>query len=204
VNPAMREYYEARSREYDDWWLGTGLFAARERPGWDEDVAELCGALAALAPARTLDLACGTGFLTLHLRGEVTGLDQSAGMLRVAGERCPGVEFVRGDALDPPFEPESFERVVSGHFYGHLDEAQRERFVTLAHSLAPELVVVDSALRSDTPEESWEERLLKDGSTHAVYKRRFTAEGLARELGGGEVVHAGPYFVAVRSSSPPS
>lgn len=200
MNPHMRSYYEARAPEYDDWWLGTGRFVDRERAGWDEDVAGLCAALAALAPARTLDLACGTGFLTLHLRGEVTGLDQSAGMLEVAGERCPDVEFVEGDALEPPFEPESFERLVTSHFYGHLDEEQRDRFLTVARSLAAdEIIVVDSARRPDRPDESWEERILNDGSTHQVYKRRFTAESLARELGGGETVYAGPWFVAVRT-----
>jgi len=195
----MRSYYEARAPEYDDWWLGTGRFVDRERPGWEEDVAGLCEALAALPPARTLDLACGTGFLTVHLRGEVTGLDQSAGMLEVAGERCPDVEFVQGDALEPPFAPESFERLVTSHFYGHLSEAQRERFLTIACSLAGEIVVVDSASRSDRPDESWEERILNDGSRHEVYKRRFTADGLARELGGGETVYSGPWFVAVRT-----
>ena len=59
-----------------------------------------------------------------------------------------------------------------------------------------------SALRPEGVAEDWQERVLDDGSRHSVYKRWFTAEGLARELGGGEVVHAGPWFVAVRSSSP--
>jgi SAM-dependent methyltransferase len=195
----MRSYYEARAPEYDDWWLGAGRFLDRERPGWDEDVAGLCAALAALPPARTLDLACGTGFLTVHLRGDVTGLDQSAGMLEVASERCPDVEFVVADALEPPFAPGSFERLVTSHFYGHLDEAQRERFLVVARSLAEEIVVVDSAGRPDRPDESWEERILNDGSRHEVYKRRFTAQGLAAELGGGETVYAGPWFVAVRT-----
>jgi hypothetical protein len=30
----VRDYYEARAGEYDDWWLGEGLFAERERPCW--------------------------------------------------------------------------------------------------------------------------------------------------------------------------
>ena len=38
-----------------------------------------------LALARTLDVACGTGFLTRHLRGELTALDQSEAMLARAG-----------------------------------------------------------------------------------------------------------------------
>jgi demethylmenaquinone methyltransferase/2-methoxy-6-polyprenyl-1,4-benzoquinol methylase len=89
--------------------------------------------------------------------------------------------------------------VFSGHFYGHLDEAQRAEFVRVARTLAGELVIVDSASRPERPDETWEERVLNDGSRHSVYKRRFTADALAAELGGGETLHAGPWFVAVRS-----
>ena len=194
----MRAYYEQRAPEYDDWWLGTGLFASRERPGWREDVAALRAALERLEPARTLDVGCGTGFLTAHLRGDVTGLDQSEGMLEVARERLPGVRFVAGDGLAPPFEDGAFARVHAGHFYGHLDAAQRARFLAAARRLAGELVVTDSALRPDEGPEAWQERVLSDGSRHRVYKRWFSAEGLADELGGGEVLHAGPWFVVVR------
>ena len=194
----MREYYEQRAPEYDDWWLGTGLFASRERPGWDADVAALQASLAVLAPARTLDVACGTGFLTRHLPGEITGLDQSAGMLEVAGARMPGATFVRGDALDPPFEAGAFERIHAGHFYGHLLPEQRTAFLERAARLAGELVITDSALRPGGAPEAWQERELNDGSRHRVYKRWFTAAGLAEELGGGETVHDGPWFVAVR------
>ena len=63
-------------------------------------------------------------------------------------------------------------------------------------------MIVDSALRPGGVAEDWQERVLDDGSRHSVYKRWFTAEGLAEELGGGEVLHDGPWFVAVRSSSP--
>ena len=48
VDPEMRAYYDRRAAEYDDWWLGTGLFASRDRPGWDEEVAALVGVIAAL------------------------------------------------------------------------------------------------------------------------------------------------------------
>ena len=194
----MRSYYEQRAPEYDDWWLGAGLFAQRDRPGWHEDVAALQSALAGLAPARTLDVACGTGFLSQHLPGELTGLDQSAAMLDVAAARLPGATFLQGDALEPPFGRGAFERVHAAHFYGHLLPEQRAAFLAAAERLAGELVIVDSALRPDGEPEAWQERELNDGSRHRVYKRWFTAGGLARELGGGEVLHAGPWFVAVR------
>jgi SAM-dependent methyltransferase len=198
MDSAMRSYYEQRAPEYDDWWLGTGLFAQRDRPGWDEDVAALKAALGALPPARTLDVACGTGFLTEALPGELTGIDQSETMVAVASARLPGARFVVGDALDPPFPQGSFDRVHTSHFYGHLLGDQREAFLATAQRLAPELVVVDSALRLDGAPEAWQERVLNDGSRHRVYKRWFTAAALADELGGGEVVHDGPWFVAVR------
>ena len=198
----MRSYYEQRAPEYDDWWLGTGLFAQRDRPGWDEDVAALKAALSALAPARTLDVACGTGFLTEALPGEVTALDQSETMIEVAAARLAGAAFVVGDALAPPFADGAFERVHTAHFYGHLDERQREAFLAHAARLAGELVVVDSALRPDGEPEAWQERALNDGSRHRVYKRWFTADALAGELGGGETVYAGEWFVAVRAARP--
>jgi hypothetical protein len=58
-------------------------------------------------------------------------------------------------------------------------------------------VVLDAALLPGGVEEEWQERKLDDGSRHRVYKRFFTPEGLAAELGGGRVFHAGHWFVLV-------
>jgi ubiquinone/menaquinone biosynthesis C-methylase UbiE len=195
----VKTYYDRRAREYDDWWLGTGRFAERERPGWDEEVEALTAALAALPPARTLDIACGTGFLTRHLSGELVGLDQSATMIDEARRQAPEATFVQGDALELPFEDGSFDRIFTAHFYGHLEGEDRERFVREARRVASELVVADSALRDDVEPEEQQERILNDGSRWEVYKRYFTAEGLAAELGGGEILFAGHWFVAARS-----
>ncbi len=193
----MLDYYDRRAPEYDDWWNGTGLFAQRDRPGFQEEVAALIEALRALPPARTLDVACGTAFLGRHLPGDVTGLDASPAMRAIARGRLPRV--VDGDALDPPFEDGAFERVATGHFYGHLQERERARFLSSARRLAPELLVIDSARRDDVPAERMDPRVLNDGSRHEVYKRWFEPGELIAELGGGEVVHAGRWFVAVRS-----
>ena len=195
----VKAYYEARAREYDDWYLGVGRFTERDRPGWEEELERLRETLASLPPARTLDVACGTGFLTRHLRGEITGLDQSATMLEVARERVPDGEFVEGDALVLPFEDDSFERVVTGHFYGHLEEPDRIRFLAEARRVAPELVVVDASQAHSPVAVEWQERILNDGSRWQVYKRFFTTDGLARELGGGEALLEGHWFVVVRS-----
>jgi demethylmenaquinone methyltransferase/2-methoxy-6-polyprenyl-1,4-benzoquinol methylase len=190
----VKAYYDARAPEYDDWYLGGGRFAARERPGWEEELAQVVEVVAGLPPARTLDVACGTGFLTRHLRGDVVGLDQSRRMLEFANRY---VEVVEADALALPFDEGAFDRVFTASFYGHLEAGDRDRFLAEARRVAPELVVVDAALRDDVEPEEWQERVLNDGSSWTVYKRYFTPEGLAAELGGGRVLHAGRWFVAV-------
>src|SRR5215207_11246712 len=164
VRAEERRYYELRAPEYDDWYLGRGQHEGVERPGWDEELARLVAVIEALPPGRVLDVACGTGFLTRHLRGDVTGVDQSATMLAIARERCPGAAFNQADALALPFANKSFDRVFTGHFYGHLRGGDRERFLSETRRLAPELVVVDTALRPGVGREEVHERVLSDGS----------------------------------------
>lgn len=195
----MKQYYDARAREYDDWYLGQGLFEQRERPEWEAAVRSLEHALVSLPAARTLDVACGTAFLTRHLRGEITALDQSERMLEIARERVPEATLVRGDALALPFEDASFDRLFTGHFYGHLEHAERLAFLAEARRVASELIVVDAAARPDHEREEWQTRVLNDGSSFSVYKRYFDAADLAQELGGGKVLHRSPWFVMVGS-----
>ena len=195
----MKAYYDRRAPEYDEWYLGSGRFAERDRPGWEAEVEGLRRALEGLPPARTLDVACGTGFLTRHLPGEVVGLDQSASMLEEARRQAPQTTFLEGDAVTLPFEDCTFDRVFTAHFYGHLEHDERERFLGEASRVAKELVVADSALRPDVEPEERQERILNDGSRWEVYKRYFSADELAQELGGGETLFAGRWFVAVRA-----
>jgi ubiquinone/menaquinone biosynthesis C-methylase UbiE len=195
----VKAYYHARAREYDDWWLGRGPFADRDRPGWEEEREQLEAVVASLPPVRTLDVACGTGFLTRHLRGEVTGLDQSGAMLAIAGEQAPDATVVQGDALELPFDDGAFDRVFASYFYCHLEEDERVRFLAEARRLAPELVVVASKLKDEVEPSRYEERMLQDGSRWTVFKRYFQPDELVTELGGGEILHLGHYFLVVRS-----
>ena len=196
----MKEYYDLRAPTYDDWYLGRGRYAERDAAAWERDLNGLFSVVEALPPVRTLDVACGTGFLTRHLRGEVIGLDQSASMLEIAGEQAPSATFVQGDGLDLPFADGAFDRVFTGHFYGHLDADGRGRFLAEARRVAPELVVVDAAVRPDHDVEEVQQRELPDGTVWPVLKRFFTPDGLAAELGGGETLYAGPWFVVVRAA----
>jgi demethylmenaquinone methyltransferase/2-methoxy-6-polyprenyl-1,4-benzoquinol methylase len=197
MKESERTYYNQRASEYDDWYHGTGLFAQRDRPGWHEEVASLEAVVGALGFDSFLDVACGTGFLTCRLQGAVTGLDQSASMLSVARSRMPHAWLVRGDALRLPFRSGHFECLVSAHFYGHLDESARKLFLAEARRVSKSLVIIDAAKRDDVPPEEYQERVLKDGSRHVVYKRYFAPERLSAEIEASRILYRGRWFVAV-------
>ena len=161
---------------------------------------EIERAVAAMPPARTIDIACGTGWLTQHLPGEITGLDASPSMLEVAAARVPEAEFlvgrragaaVRGRVVRPDRRPvtstdTSRRRIGNG--------SSPRRAVSRG-----ELVVIDSALHDGVEPVEQQERVLKDGSRWEVYKRYFVAAELAEELGDGDVLFDGNWFVVVRS-----
>ena len=194
----MKEYYDTRAPEYDDWWLGRGRFEERARPGWEDELAEVATLLSGLDPVRTLDVACGTGFVTQNLPGEVVGFDQSARMLAEAERRLPAQTFMQGDALQLPFPDGSFDRLFTSFFYCHLEEDDRVRFLSEARRVAGELIVMGSRAEDGEARSYWDERTLNDGSHWQVYKRVFDPEALAAELD-GQVLHAGRWFVLVRS-----
>ena len=194
----MKAYYDRRAPEYDDWWLGRGLYADRDRPGWEDELRLLEGVIRGLPAVRTLDVACGTGFLTRHLRGDVVGLDASERMLEVARGQAPQARFEQGDALSLPFGDDAFDRVFTSYFYCHLEDDERERFLLEARRVASELVVVASIRGDGDAFERWEDRRLKDGSEWNVYKRVFNGPDLAEELN-GEIVLKGRWFVVVQA-----
>lgn len=195
----MKEYYDTRAPEYDDWWLQRGLYADRDLHGWREERDAALAAVAALPAKRTLDVACGTGFVTRLLCGEVVGLDQSERMLDEARKQAPDATFVQGEGIELPFEDGIFERVFTSHFYGHLEQPDRVRFLAEARRVASELVVFDAGVHLGENRDEWQTRVLNDGSEWQVYKRFFDPSVLLAELGGGEVLHADRWFVLVRS-----
>lgn len=66
-----------------------------------------------------LDVACGTGVLTLAAAesvgpdGSVVGLDINEGMLAVARKKAPGIKWRQGQAESLPFLDDSFDAVIS-------------------------------------------------------------------------------------------
>ena len=187
----MKHYYDRLASEYEQ------NEAFREEPA--EDLPALLHAISLLPPARVLDVACGTGFLTTHLGSEVTGLDQSEAMLEVARGRVPWAEFVRGDAFGMPFADHFFERVFASFFYGLLPLEDRGRFLEEARRVGEELILVEPtpAWVPSGRAEGWEERGLSDGSRYEIYRRYFTAETFTEELD-GRILFAGRWMVMAK------
>jgi ubiquinone/menaquinone biosynthesis C-methylase UbiE len=132
-NDRRVRYYDRAAPAYDNAFLGMGPYADRERSaGLAEDLRTLAGTISRLPPGRILDVACGTGFLTRHLKGEVTGLDASEKMLDVARKRVPEATFVRGGAFDLPFTDASFDLMFTSNFYGLFFPPERARFLAEA------------------------------------------------------------------------
>jgi SAM-dependent methyltransferase len=191
----QKRYYDLRAQEYDS----TSWEATDE----SEAVLGVIGAVAALSPARTLDVACGTGFLSQHLRGDLTLLDASSEMLAIATTRLPEARLVHGEALPLPFSDGSFGRIFSSAFYGHLRPPERTRFLAEARRVADELVLVEQS-RGAEHQEGREERFLNSGDRHEIYTAYFSPNSLLAELEGGELLYAGQsHLVAQRRWSKP-
>jgi ubiquinone/menaquinone biosynthesis C-methylase UbiE len=192
----MRAHFDERAADYDAWWLGTGSFAEPERPGWSAEVEQLVAVVQALPPARVLDVACGTGFLGRHLRGEVVALDQSARMVEIAAARMPHARVLQGDVAPLPFGDGEFDRIFTSHFLHHLPPERRAAFIAEARRVGRELVVVEDVRRADESHE----RARGDGEPHRMHRHSFTAAELVAELSGGHMLHEGRWFMVVTAN----
>jgi ubiquinone/menaquinone biosynthesis C-methylase UbiE len=119
--PPEVERFDRRADSYDEGWLGE----------WHRLVAERSAlvALSAMSlPARALDVGCGTGVLLRALAArlpasvELIGVDPAPNMLAKAraGNGDDGrVRYEHATAESLPFEPASFDLVVSTLSFDH-------------------------------------------------------------------------------------
>lgn len=93
---------------------------------------------------RVLDLGSGTGTLTVLLKqlaphAEVTGLDGDREVLAIAREKARAagldIDLHQGLSWEPPFPPQSFDRVVSSLFFHHLTTEDKQRTLSKVQEL---------------------------------------------------------------------
>jgi ubiquinone/menaquinone biosynthesis C-methylase UbiE len=191
MRDATVEYYQRRAEEYDA--------TSWEHPSRDPSLSVgVRDVLSALSPANTLDIGCGTGYVSRWLPGHLTLLDASPTMLSIAKRRLPTADFVRANATSLPFADSAFGRVFSANLYGHLTPSARSELLGEMCRVANHLVVLEQLAESGPFSEGPEQRRLTDGSTFTIHKCYFTVDRLLEELGGGEILMSGPVFAIVR------
>jgi ubiquinone/menaquinone biosynthesis C-methylase UbiE len=191
LSNATVEYYQRRANEYDA--------TSWEHPGADAHVSErIRDVLSSLPAVNTLDVGCGTGYVSRWLPGQLTLMDTSSAMLSIAGRRRPDADFVRAKAPPLPFGDSTFGRAFTANFYGHLVQPGRSELVREMLRVAAELVVLEQLASSGSFSEGPEERQLIDGSRFTIHKCYFTVDRLLEEIGAGEVLMAGPTFAIIR------
>ncbi len=133
--------------------------------------------------AKILDIACGTGILTMRLarlvpEGAVVGVDFSPQMIiQARSKQSPdgsNVTFIEGNAEDLPFPDNSFDYVVNSfgfHFFPHPEKAVREMNRVLKDS--------GRAFQIDSYKAfpggiifSWYNRTFWEGDVHYYYARQ--------------------------------
>ena len=110
----VREMFATIAARYD---LLNHLLSGNIDKRWRRLVAKTLFAILSNREARILDVACGTGDLSLTLRengeAQIVGLDFCRPMLDIAASKAirsgSTVPFIEGDALDLPFIDRSFE-----------------------------------------------------------------------------------------------
>jgi 2-polyprenyl-3-methyl-5-hydroxy-6-metoxy-1,4-benzoquinol methylase len=102
------EYYRARAREYDEWFLRQGRYdrGPQANEQWFAEVRQVQRALDEFAPrGDVLELACGTGLWTQRLLAharQITAVDASAEMLALNQQRIRStrVRYAQADLFD--------------------------------------------------------------------------------------------------------
>jgi demethylmenaquinone methyltransferase / 2-methoxy-6-polyprenyl-1,4-benzoquinol methylase len=110
----VQAMFDRIARVYD---LMNSVMTAGMHQRWRERAADM----AVLAPGDSvLDVATGTGDLAIALaarvgpEGHVIGSDFSERMLELAREKAPALEFETANALDLPYEDDSFDAATVG------------------------------------------------------------------------------------------
>jgi ubiquinone/menaquinone biosynthesis C-methylase UbiE len=177
---------------------GAELEKVYDKPERQEDLARLRDLLSGRVRGETvLELACGTGYWTKQIAQaaqSVTALDASAEMLEIARDKLRAfrnVEIIHGDAFALPTFSKQFTSCCALFLLSHIRRNEIASLLDHIHStLKPGSLMLfadnNFVAESNTPiaersdeGDSYQERLLPDGSRHRVLKNFYSQDDLA-------------------------
>ena len=190
ADTSMREYYAARAPIYDEVYL---------RPERQPDLEQLRRWIPDwFAHRSVLEVACGTGYWTQFIApvaARMTVTDAVAEPLAFARLR-PGVAevvFAQADAFALPESLGNFDAAFAGLWFSHVPIERRQKFLAGLHarlSAGARVVLIDNTeaqcarlpiAERDAAGNTYQMRVLPDGSTHRVLKN-FPSEAELRAL----------------------
>ena len=186
----MLKYYEQRRPEYE------AIYTKPERQNdlvWIEAQLSDC-----IVGKRVLEIACGTGYWSRRISAVATSLhatDASGELASAAVESC-NLGIVSSGVLNAFNIPPSpgFECLVAGFFFSHVLLEQRSQFIEgLASAVDPGtcLIMFDNNFvpgsstkisRQAVTGDTYQLRMLSDGSSHEVLKNFPSADELSAVL----------------------
>jgi len=129
---------EEQKKFYDTYWSSLAPFSGYKisRVVHILELLNHCRAQLRLErPLDILDLGCGDGrsVAVWQIVGNATGLDLSEKAMNVAGKMFPNLKFYSGNALESPFENQSFDVIISQEVVEHIDV--QSKYIDECHRL---------------------------------------------------------------------
>jgi ubiquinone/menaquinone biosynthesis C-methylase UbiE len=188
----MEAYYARRAAEYEKIY---------DKPERQADLARLRAEIPAMFTGeRVLEIACGTGYWTPLIAAQaesVMAVDAAKETLEIARRKAypkAHVSFEQGDAYALPAWPHKFTAGFAGFWWSHIPLGRMDAFLKgLAARLEPgaRVVFLDNRYvegsstpvsRRDQQGNSFQRRVLADGSSHEVLKNFPTAQDMSSRL----------------------
>jgi ubiquinone/menaquinone biosynthesis C-methylase UbiE len=186
------EYYGRRAGEYER------IYTMPER---QPDLQRLREALTRFgAGRRLLEIACGTGYWTEQVAAAARSVvatdavDEVLAIARGKGLSPDRVRFVRSDAFDLEGVAGEFDAAFSGFWWSHVDRSRLAEFLAQLHRrlgagtgvlLFDNRFVAGSSTpisRTDEVGNTYQERILADGSRYEVVKNFPSAAAIRAQL----------------------
>jgi demethylmenaquinone methyltransferase/2-methoxy-6-polyprenyl-1,4-benzoquinol methylase len=189
----MVAYYAERAQEYERIY---------EKPERREQLGELKRLVRdTLAGRRVIEAACGTGYWTAvaaETAARITAFDVNESVLELArakGLDAQRVEFLLGDAYEPPPFAESFDAALVAFWWSHMPRRRVDGFLDRLHALLePGSIVLcldntfvpgqsTPVTRVDADGNTFQTRRLESGHQFEVLKNYPTEEELRAAIG---------------------